>query len=86
MALKIVAPEIEGRLRREAANRGVSAADYAVSLLRVGLPADAVAAESPASLDAWLQAFHGWVNGHKYRTPLPESATTRAAFYPEEER
>jgi len=86
MALKIVAPEIEDRLRRTAASRGVSAADYAVRLLSAGLPADAGASESSESLDAWLQAFHGWVNGHKYRTPLPESATTRANFYPEEER
>jgi hypothetical protein len=38
--------------------------------------------KSQAEIEAWLQEFHKWVHTHAAnQTPLPDSATTRAAFY-----
>ncbi len=88
MSLVINAPHVEGKLRTEAAKRGVTAADYAVNILASHLGpqgSDTASAGAPfyatATPDQWNSAFDEWVDSHPRRSTLPDSSLTRASFY-----
>jgi hypothetical protein len=87
MSLVINAPEIEGRLQKEAARRGVTAEAVAVAILTSQLDAEHPDAEqkapfyATASAEEWVAAFNRRVDGHPVRQPLPEDAFSRASFY-----
>jgi|GEM_PF-3792209 hypothetical protein len=48
------------------------------------LPPEGSEEETQASIEAWLQSFHQWVQGHPKQTALPVSATSRVSFYEED--
>jgi hypothetical protein len=86
MSLVINAPKVEGRLRIEAAKRGVSVAEYAVAILASHLePTDEEANQAPfhatATADEWIAAFDSWVDSHENSPSLPDSALSRESFY-----
>ena len=86
MSLVINAPKVEGRLRIEAAKRGVSALEYAIDILESHLePEDQALKDLPfyatATPEEWEARFDAWVDGHKSGRSLPESALTRESFY-----
>jgi hypothetical protein len=86
MSLVINAPQVESKLRVEAAKRGVSAAEYAVKILSTHLePQSATDASVPfyatATPEEWNARFDAWVDSHKSGRTLPESALTRESFY-----
>ena len=87
MSLVINAPQVEGKLRREAAKRGVTAADYAADILASHLgpqgsdPALIAPFYATATPEQWNSAFDEWVDSHSRRKPLPESALSRESFY-----
>ena len=81
MSLIIEAPEVEQRLKRQAERLGIPVENYVVKLLEDSLPVVNPPLETKEQRDERIRKFHEWVNGHRYRTPLPESATTRASFY-----
>ena len=87
MSLTINAPGVEGRLRREAARKGVSAADLAATILSDHLadapsPAEAAAPfYDTASPEEWNAEFDAWIQSHEGGVSLPESAMTRESFY-----
>ena len=88
MSLVIDAPQVEGKLRREAAKRGVTAAAYAADILASHLGrqgSDASSAGAPfyatATPEQWNSAFDEWVDSHPQRKPLPDSALSRESIY-----
>lgn len=88
MSLVIDAPSVEGKIRREAAKRGVSAAKYAENILATYLaPQNAAAGAEPfyatATLEQWNEEFDAWVDSHPSRRPLPDSAISGESFYRE---
>jgi len=91
MALRIKSPELERRLRADAARRGVSAEQYLRDLVESSLPPEASAPteetdrplHEAADVQEWLGAFDAWIGSHPRRDPLPENAFERASFYQE---
>jgi hypothetical protein len=87
MSLTINAPQVEGKLRQEAAKLGVTAADYAADILashlgpQDGDPATGAPFYATATPAQWNSAFDEWVDSHPRRTPLPESSLGRESFY-----
>jgi hypothetical protein len=85
MPLTINAPYVEGRLKQEAAKRGVPAAEYAVDILALHLGPQDEGAGAPfyatATAEEWDREFDAWVDSHPVRTPLPDSALTRESIY-----
>ncbi len=86
MSLVINAPLVEGKLQQEAAKRGVSAEQYAMSILERGLEqrADSGAAAAfyaTATPEQWDAAFDAWVDSHPARPALPDAALARESFY-----
>lgn len=87
MTLVINAPEIEGKLQKEATRRGVTAEAVAVDILTSQLdagqdgPQQATPFHATASPEEWVEAFNRWVDGHPVRQPLPEDAFSRESFY-----
>ncbi len=85
MSLLIDAPEVEGRLRQEAAKRGLSPSDYAAEILTTHLVPNSLtdpdlAFHTIATLTDWEKAFDEWIDGHSVRNPLPNSATQRESI------
>jgi plasmid stability protein len=66
MALTInVPPEVEARLREEAAKRGQDAAEYAGALLTQMLgPGHLKSFAETATQEEWQRAFEAWVASH----------------------
>jgi hypothetical protein len=86
MSLMINAPVVEGKLRNEAAKRGVSVEHYAETILASHLAPDAafqVAAPfyETATLEEWTNEFDAWVDSHPVRQSLPDYAFSRESFY-----
>jgi len=87
MSLVIDAPVVEGKLRREAQRRGLSAADLAATILSAHLgPAQASETEAApfyatATPEQWIAEFDTWVDSHAGGRSLPDSALTRESFY-----
>ena len=78
-------PELEARLREEAAKKGLDASDYAAHLIEQNLPVGAPAHESlwnTLTPEEWLRAFDAWANSHDTSIPpLPDEAVSRESFY-----
>lgn len=80
-------PELEDRLRQEAAKHGLETADYALRLIERQLPPGKVPGPSlwetlPA--EAWKREFRAWIASHDpSKPPLPPEAFERASFYGE---
>jgi len=87
MSLVINAPGVELKLQAEAAKRGLSAADFAASILseRLDLASTNGSNVAPfydtATHEEWVKAFDSWVNSHEGGPSLPESALTRESIY-----
>jgi hypothetical protein len=77
-----VSPELEIRLKAEAARLGQETGDYARGLLESILlhrPEDAL---YDASLDEWKRAFREWGRAHRTDTPpIPLEALRRENLY-----
>jgi len=86
MSLVINAPLVEGKLRDEAAKLGLSAAEYAVTILTTHLAPEIYGSnEAPfyatATSEEWNKAFDTWVASHSTGPSLPDSALTRESMY-----
>ena len=84
MSLTINAPAVEGRLKKEADKRGLSAADLAVSILSENLPSagkNSAPFYETATPEEWAAELDAWINSHEGGVSLPESALTRESFY-----
>ena len=86
MALMVqLPPELEKRLRTEAAQQGVSTAAYVRDVLERVF---ATSGQSPlwmtATKDEWLSAFNAWMDSHDPTLPpLSEEAVSRESIYGE---
>jgi hypothetical protein len=84
MSLVINAPDIEVKLRNEAARRGLTAEAVAVDILTAQLDPGSGGDQpfyAKASPEEWVEAFTRWVDGHPVRKPLPDDAFSRESFY-----
>jgi len=86
MSLVINAPDVEVKLRNEAAKRGVSAAEYAIAILLTHLEpkvndSEEVPFYATATTEEWNKAFDAWVGSHATGPSLPDSALTRESYY-----
>ena len=86
MSLTINAPVVEGKLRREAAKRGVSAEKYAETILASHLTSETPKHAAPpfyatATPDEWIKEFDTWVDSHSVKEPHPDHAFSRESFY-----
>ena len=86
MALIVqIPPEIEKRLQVEAAEHGMTAAEYVRAVLERMFASPGL---SPlwmtASKDEWLKAFNSWMDSHDPTLPpLSEEAVSRESMYGE---
>jgi hypothetical protein len=77
-----VAPEVEQRLREEAARRGQEADEYVSELLSAILPDRQRPFYETASPEEWVRAFREWAASHKGTgTPIPDEALRRENMY-----
>ena len=80
-------PELESRLREEAAKQGLEAADYALQLIQRQLPSRAASQQSlweTLPPEEWKRQFRAWIASHDpSKPPLPPEAFERASFYGE---
>lgn len=85
MLLRITAPDMEGRMEREASRRGLSPEEYLLQLLAQYLPQEQseLGVSVPDNSDEWNRRFDLWASGRSRRKALPESVFERASFYPE---
>jgi hypothetical protein len=85
MVLNInIAPEVERRLREEAAKHGQDAAEYASALLSQILTAGASTRfYETATHEEWERAFDAWVESHRDLTApvIPLDALRRESMY-----
>lgn len=80
-----IPPELEKRLQAEAAERGVTTAEYVRTVLERMF---ASPGRSPlwmtATKDEWLNAFNTWMDSHDPTLPpLSEEAVSRESMYGE---
>ena len=86
MTLKIdLDPEVESRLRGEAAKEGVEAGEYARRLIEQHLPVPETGKKSlweTLTPEEWKREFRAWIDSHDpTKPPLPPEAFERASFY-----
>jgi hypothetical protein len=76
-------PDIESRLREEAARQGQDVAEYVKALVKEKLGGRV---RQPfyarATKEEWLQTFNAWLDSHDPNLPaLPDEAYRRESFY-----
>lgn len=80
-------PDLERRLRHEAAQHGVSLGEYARRLIERQLLPEAAAGGSlwdTLTPEEWARAFDEYLGSHDpAKPPLPPEALERASFYGE---
>ena len=77
-----VAPEVEHRLREEAARRGQEADEYISDLLSELLQVQPRPFYETASPEEWVRAFREWAAGHKGTgSAIPDEALRRENMY-----
>jgi hypothetical protein len=77
-----VAPEVEGRLREEAARRGQDAGEYVSDLLSEMFRERPRPFYETASPEEWVRAFREWAASHKSTAPpIPLEALRRENMY-----
>lgn len=88
MPLMIDAPQVEDRLKKAAAKKGVKPTDLAVEILSSQLEPEEVPARGEprpfyetATPEQWVAEFDRWVESHPKRQPLPVNAFDRLTFY-----
>jgi hypothetical protein len=80
-----VTPELENRLRQEAARKGIAAEEYARMLLEERLlngPQDSE--RSKATPEDRKRRLSQWIEANRGLPALPEEAFQRASFYDEQ--
>jgi hypothetical protein len=79
-------PELENRLRQEAAKQGLNANDYARRLIEHHLPPPASEGQSlweTLAPEEWIRRTREWAESHHDWPVLPPGADDRASFYEE---
>jgi hypothetical protein len=81
-----LAPEVEVRVRDEAARRGLSAVDYVRHLIETSVLASADGELPPfyttATPEEWERSFREWAAGHDTSAPpIPLEALRREHLY-----
>jgi hypothetical protein len=77
-----VAPEVEDRLREEAARRGQEAGEYVSDLLSDMLRDRPRPFYETASREEWVRAWREWAASHKSTAaPIPDEALRRENMY-----
>jgi hypothetical protein len=77
-------PEVENRLRAEAARRGQDAAEYASALLaEILVPATARTPHPAINQEEWEYAFDAWIRSHHDLTApvIPMESLRREHLY-----
>jgi hypothetical protein len=86
MTLTVQIPaELEKRLEAEAAEHGLTAAEYVRAVLeRIFATPGRAPLWMTATKDEWLKAFNSWMESHDPALPpLSEEATSRESIYGE---
>lgn len=88
MPLLINAPQVEDRLKKAAAKKGIKPTDLAVEILSSQLEQEGFPGQGEprpfyetADPEQWVDEFERWVESHPRREPLPANAFDRATFY-----
>jgi hypothetical protein len=77
-------PELESRLREEAAKNGLEASQYVLRLIERQLPSESSRGGSlwdTLSPEEWIREFEAWTESHRDLPVLPPEAYERASFY-----
>ncbi len=84
MSLVIDAPIVEGKIRNEAAKRGMTPEAYVEAILTTHLQFDrgpSAPFYEAATNEEWNRVFDAWIDSHPVRQPLPDAAITRESIY-----
>jgi hypothetical protein len=78
-------PDLESRLRAEAAKHGLEASDYAAQLIEQNLPVGGTSSKSlwnTLTPEEWQREARAWVDSHDPTLPLlSDEAVSRESFY-----